>query len=121
MAQTGLTDRARERFLEHLAESGNVSASCRFAGISRQTAYVRKKENPDFAAAWEEAEETAIDKLEEVARERAVVDKSDRMLEILLKAHRPEKYVEKRLLGSDPDNPLPTGFSVNLVKASKGE
>jgi len=30
---------------------------------------------------------------------------------------RPKKYGDKQLIGSDPDNPLPEGFSVNLVKA----
>lgn len=29
---------------------------------------------------------------------------------------KPKKYGDKQLIGSDPDNPLPTGFSVNLVK-----
>lgn len=29
---------------------------------------------------------------------------------------RPKKYGDKQLLGSDPDNPLPPGFAVNLVK-----
>lgn len=30
----------------------------------------------------------------------------------------PRKYGEKTLIGSDPDNPLPQGFNVNLVKAN---
>lgn len=57
--------------------------------------YEWRDDDPDFAAAWAEAEETAIDALEKVARDRATEGKSDRMLEILLKAHRPEKYVER--------------------------
>lgn len=32
---------------------------------------------------------------------------------------RPKKYGDKTLIGSDPDNPLPEGFSVNLVKAGE--
>lgn len=28
----------------------------------------------------------------------------------------PKKYGDKQLIGSDPDNPLPDGFSVNLLK-----
>lgn len=31
----------------------------------------------------------------------------------------PKKYGEKTLLGSDPDNPLPEGFAVTLVKAAQ--
>lgn len=30
----------------------------------------------------------------------------------------PKKYGDKQLIGSDPDNPLPPGFTVNLVKAA---
>lgn len=29
----------------------------------------------------------------------------------------PKRYGDKTLIGSDPENPLPPGFSVNLVKA----
>lgn len=32
----------------------------------------------------------------------------------------PKKYGDKTLVGSDPDNPLPPGFSVNLVKSTNG-
>lgn len=31
----------------------------------------------------------------------------------------PKKYGDKTLHGNDPDNPLPEGFSVNLVKANE--
>lgn len=92
--RTVRTDRAREAFLKTLRETCNVSASCRAAMIGRTAAYDWRRDDADFAAAWEEAEEEAVDKLEEVARERAI-DGSDRMMEILLKAHRPEKYVER--------------------------
>lgn len=88
------TDRARGVFLSRLAETCNVSESARTAGISRQAAYEWRADDEIFAAAWEDAEEQAADKLEMVARERAI-DGSDRMLEILLKAHRPEKFVER--------------------------
>jgi hypothetical protein len=92
--RTVRTDRARETFLEQLRETCNVSHSAREAGISRTVAYEWRASDPDFAAAWEDAEEQAVDKLEKVARDRAI-DGSDRMMEILLKAHRPEKYVER--------------------------
>jgi hypothetical protein len=113
------TDRARETFLATLAETCNVSEACRAAGIGRRSAYDWREDDEAFAAEWTDAVEAAVDKLEKVAWERATgADKSDRMLEILLKAHRPNKYVEKRLIGSDPDNPLPPGFNVQLVKGA---
>lgn len=90
------TDRARDRFLKTLAEQCNVSASCRSAGIGRATAYQWRDDDPDFALAWKDAEDDAADRLEQIAWERADAGKSDRMLEILLKGHKPEKYTERQ-------------------------
>lgn len=106
------TDRARDTFLAMLAETCNVSEAARAAGIGRQTAYDWRDDDQTFAAAWANAEQEAADKLEREAWRRAVegTDKpvtyqgeitatfkeySDRMLEILLKAHRPDKFVER--------------------------
>ena len=49
---------------------------------------------PDFAQAWEEAIEQAVDILEAEAWQRAR-KKSDILMIFLLKAHKPEKYREK--------------------------
>jgi hypothetical protein len=89
------TDRAREAFLQRLAETCNVSESARVAGIPRRTVYEWRDADPSFAAAWKDAEEQAADLLEMEAWKRATTDKSDRMLEILLKAHRPDKFTER--------------------------
>lgn len=94
--RTSRTNRARETFLKVLAEQCNVSEAARAAGIGRRTAYDWREADPEFTAAWDEAEQEAVDKLEKTAWERATgTDKSDRMLEILLKAHRPEKFVDR--------------------------
>lgn len=94
--QTIRTDRARERFLTTLRETCNVSAGCRAASISRTAVYAWRRDDEAFANEWEEAEAEAIDNLEGVAYERAMAGQSDRMLEILLKGHRPERYVERQ-------------------------
>jgi hypothetical protein len=95
-------DRAREKFLDVLAETCNVSESARQAGIGRRTAYEWRAADALFAEAWNEAEQEAADKLEREAWRRAVegTDKpvtyqgvitgtykeySDKMLEILLR------------------------------------
>lgn len=96
------TDRARETFLESLRLVPNVSAASRAAGFGRSAAYQWRNEDSEFAMEWDEAIEESIDSLEQVAFERAK-DQSDRMLEILLKAHRPDKYVEKRLVEHSGD------------------
>jgi hypothetical protein len=117
--KTVRTDRAREAFLASIRMVPNVSAACRAAKISRNAAYMWRDEDETFAAAWADALEEAIEDLEQVAWERAK-DQSDRMMEILLKAHRPDKYVERKLVGSDPDNPLPAGFAVNVMDKRGG-
>lgn len=97
MVRPSATGRARATFLKELRETCNVSHSCRVAGMDRRTAYRWREADEAFAADWDEAEQEAIDHLEHVARKRAI-DSSDRMLEILLKAHRPEKYTERAKL-----------------------
>lgn len=92
--RTDRTDRARETFLAELRVTCNVSHSARAAGVGRRTVYDWREADPVFAEAWVDAEEEAVDALELAARNRAI-DGSDRMMEILLKAHRPEKYVER--------------------------
>jgi hypothetical protein len=89
------TDRARETFLEVLAATCNVSEGARSAGVGRRTVYDWRKADEAFAAAWDDAEAEAVDNLEGVVYKRAMEGESDRLAEILLKAHRPEKYVDR--------------------------
>ncbi len=110
--RTKMTNRARVTFLEILRETANVTEAATAAGISRTCAYEHRADELDFAAEWNDAVEEATDKLEREARRRAVegweepvfhkgevvggVRKySDRMLELLLKAHRPDKFKER--------------------------
>lgn len=109
--RTKLTDRTREKFLEVLRATCNVSEAARAVGISRTAAYERRAD-AQFALAWDEAEQEAADRLEREAWRRAAegtkkpivykgkitghyVEYSDRMLELLLKAHRPDKFRER--------------------------
>lgn len=92
--QTIRTDRARESFLATLRTTCNVSAACRAAGISRTAAYAWRADDEAFAAEWADAEGEAVDELEGVAYARAMSGESDRMVEILLKGHRPDRYVQ---------------------------
>lgn len=104
-------------FLERLALTGLVGASANSVGISRVTAYDRRNTDPIFAQAWDDAMDDATDLMEQAAFKRAVhgVDEpvwmrgddgrpvkvdiikrySDRLLELLLKAHRPKKYNDR--------------------------
>ena len=83
----------REPFLDALMQHGNVSRAARTAKISRMQLYRDRAADPEFAAAWQAAQQTGLDSLEDVANVRARRD-SDTLLIFLLKAHRPEKYRE---------------------------
>lgn len=106
------TSRRRAAFLAALAETGNVSHAARAAKASRSRAYQLKAEDPDFAAEWCDALETATDALDAEARRRAldgvetphfhqgqvagtVRKYSDTLLMFLLRAHRPDLYRER--------------------------
>jgi hypothetical protein len=111
-AATKMTPKKRASFLAALAESGNVSEACKLAVVSRDCVYRLRKNDTDFAAAWEAAIEIACDVLEKEARRRAVdgwlepvhhlgiptsyvVKYSDTLLIFLLKGANPEKYRER--------------------------
>jgi hypothetical protein len=105
----------REVFLRALADTGIVTVAAAVAGVTRARAYQVRKEDPVFAAAWDEAEEKAADVLEAEARRRAVLGVpeplvsagkvvrdddgqpiairrySDTLLLALLRAHRPPR------------------------------
>lgn len=134
--RTVRTDRARETFIETLRESCNVSEAARAAGIARRTAYDWRDGDAEFASAWDDAEQDAADKLEREAWRRAVegTDKpisfqgvvtasykeySDKMLEILLKAHRPEKFVERSKLQVDVGQDLAAIISERREKLNE--
>jgi hypothetical protein len=72
MKRLKLNKARQQRFLKALAETGNVTAAVTAAGTSRSRVYELRKVDPTFAAAWEEAEEIAADRLEDEARRRAV-------------------------------------------------
>lgn len=102
-------------FCAALAETCNVGKACAAVGISRQTAYNWRENDPEFAAAWERAMKAGLLGLEDEAHRRAFegVDEpvfykgdecgtvrkySDTLTIFLLKAHDPEKYRENSKL-----------------------
>jgi hypothetical protein len=115
----------RVAFLRALADSGIVTIAAKIAGITRARVYQVRKEDPDFAAAWDEAEEQAADALEAEAWRRAVDGVpeplvsagkivrdddgqpiairrySDTLLVTLLKARRPERFKDRSVVEHD--------------------
>jgi hypothetical protein len=126
MRKLKLTQARQERFLEALSDTGSVTTAVAVAGTSRTRVYELRKADPAFADAWDDAEEVAVDRLQDEARRRAVEGVaeplvsagrlvrdddgqpitvrrySDNLLLALLKAHRPprrERSVHLQLPG----------------------
>jgi hypothetical protein len=72
MKKLRLTKARQECFLQALAETGSVIHAVRVAGTSRTRVYELRTKDPAFAAAWAEAEDISVDRLEDEARRRAV-------------------------------------------------
>lgn len=128
---------ARAAFFETLSKTGNVSAASAAAGKPRGAAYRLRAADADFAASWETALDTATDFLEAEARRRAVdgvshpvvragkivTDEegqpvtvrqySDRLLELLLRAHRPERFQGR----SGRSGATPASFTLETIDA----
>lgn len=112
-----LSARRQKAFLMALSQTGNITIACAAAGWSRQVPLSLRRADKTFADRWEHATENAADILEAAALQRAVhgvqedvwwkpkegspevighkVIYSDKLLETLLKANRPEKFRER--------------------------
>lgn len=137
-ASSAATAQAKETFLRALGACGCIKQAATAAGRSGRTVRQWRDLDPKFAEGWDEALETACDALEKEARRRAIqgVDEpivsagkvmraddgtplmvrrySDRLLEVLLRAHRPEKFGAKPVaaLGLESAGPVRVKFII---------
>lgn len=81
-------DNQKKRFIETLAEQGTVSCAAKAAGVSRMTAYRWRQDDREFASAWDDAMETAVDAVESALYQKARGGDTVPMI-FYLKAHRP--------------------------------
>jgi hypothetical protein len=68
----GWTPALQTQFLDHLALKGNVAASCKRVGLSREAAYRLRRRDPLFARGWAAAMVKAHDHCIEVLADRAI-------------------------------------------------
>lgn len=92
-----LTTEKKRQFFAYLADCWSPTRAAKAVGVSREMVFKHKEGDEAFAKRWADAIEQATDKLEDVAIERAST-RSDTMLIFMLKAMRPQKYMEKNLL-----------------------
>ncbi len=68
----GWTPERMTKFLDHLAQKGNVQASCKHVGLSREAVYRLRRRDPLFARGWAPAMVKAHDASIEVLADRAI-------------------------------------------------
>lgn len=119
----------RKKFLELYATFGVMAKAAKEAGVSPSTVSTLKNTDPNFAQACADAKLLYKGELEYAAYQRGVegVDEpvyyqgqlvdtqkkySDKILELLLKAEMPDKFIERKELSGPGGQPL----QINVVK-----
>lgn len=120
-----MTQAQRKLFLDTLRQGRTVQSGADAAGVDRSTVYLIRKRDKDFEKLWDDAYETGTDRVEEEATRRAFVGYkkpvfvkvgrynaegkrvgedvvareetvfSDRLMEIMMRARRPQKFRER--------------------------
>ena len=131
-----------DKFFKALAEGAAVGVACAEAGYGRRTAYEYRDKFEEFADRWDEAVETAVERLEAEADRRAVEgilkpvfhkgevcghirQFSDNLLMFRLKALRPQKYrdnasVQVDHAPVDAENPDSIAHIMRQIAATPG-
>ena len=99
-----MTKAQREKFLEAMRSTGNASVSARAASVARSTVYRLRGRDPEFAAAWDDAREEAIDALYMAQYRDALAGTDPQGRRWLLARMRPEEFGNQRARG--PARPL---------------
>jgi hypothetical protein len=89
-----ITVERRAMFLRELMRSPVVGRAARCAGVALGALYHLRGADARFALAWDEAMSVAVDDIEQVAIDRAL-DKSDKLMEMVLKAKRGDEYRDR--------------------------
>lgn len=67
-----LTSAVKRRFIKHLANTGTIASAARLAGCHRRTAERWRDSDPAFKIRFDDALNTALDKVESALMHRAV-------------------------------------------------
>lgn len=126
-----------ETVLEGVAKGETLSELCRQQQIGRRTWYDWMDEDANLSARFARARREGFDAIAEramrTARGKEEADGGESTKDIqrdkliietdlkLLAKWDPKRYGEKTLLGSDPDNPLPSGINVTFRSAKPAD
>lgn len=117
---TKMTNEREEAFLAALRDGSSVTAAAAVIGMSRGYMYQYRDANPEFAAAWDDAAESGVDSLEDVAITRAKSG-SDPLLMFLLKARRRFVYGDKTQIEQKTEISGPGGAAPAFIMYGPGE
>jgi hypothetical protein len=130
-----------ERIIEGLSQGTPLAVLCRELGVGRRTVYDWRDADEALAARIARAREVGFDAIAEDALAIADATEHDTVkgengderpntewitrsrlrvetrLKLLAKWD-PKRYGDKTLIGSDPENPLPAGFDVRLLRTN---
>ena len=93
----------KQSFLQALRETGIVLRACERTGIDRPTVYLWRQEDAEFAAAWTDALEDAVDVVEESLYSMATSRKNVVATIFYLKNNREKYREETRIIVSKED------------------
>lgn len=130
--QRGPSSTSLKTFLHFLGRSGSVTFAATRAGLERRTLYRRRANDEQFATHWDEALNLGIDRLQDDAMQRAlngterpvwrngtqvgsVQQYDNRLLQFLLRAHRPEVYGDRKQSAVPP---LPFDLAKRLAASA---
>ncbi len=132
LPQRGPSAATLKNFLHFLARSGSVTFAATRACLERRTLYRRRASDEAFAAEWDEALQLGIDRLQDDAMQRALhgtertvyrngkqvgstQQYDNKLLQFLLRAHRPEVYADKKQSAAPP---LPFDLAQRLAASA---
>ena len=114
-----MTPAKQDRFLEVLADTGNVMETCDILGVSRSTVYNRRAKDPEFAARWDQAVEMQVNQLRQVVV-KTVLDLMPKVVRVPLKDRDGNKVLDDNF--EEIMVPMPAGGDMDLLRsvASRG-
>jgi len=124
MAKTGRPSKYSEAYCNEVIAAGDeglsLTAFAGIIGVCRDTISEWVKQHEEFSAAVKihGAKRTLY-----LERTLLSSDQGPKVTARIfaLKNAAPEEWADKHLIGSDPANPLPTGFNVNLVRPTEAD
>lgn len=109
-----ITPAKQERFLDVLAETGNVLETCRILGMNRSSMYHRRAGDVEFAAKWDFALQMNVDHLRQVVI-RKVTDLMPVVISVPLKDRNGDLVLDDDF--APIMVPMPAGGDMDLLRS----